>query len=143
MPDPELWLLFDRLKAGLDKQEARRGREGFEEWVQKALPLFQGYVDPVRAAEQERYGDVLCAWFDWLEARRLLRRGEVTWKIPTKGPLIFHPPTMDGLMAVAATLMQGAAGPVTAPSARSSSESSPKIRRASGRRGAPHVASPT
>lgn len=126
MGQPALWAVFDRIKAGLDKQEALRGREGFEDWAKKARPLFEGYVAEVRQADEQSYGHVLCDWLDWLDDRGLAYRGELKWKIPTRGPLVFEPPTMDGLLWIARNLFDAMRAAATAPLAPSSSAPIPK-----------------
>lgn len=94
----ELWHAFDRIRAALLKQEQMRGTPGFGEWLVKALPPFAKYLAFVDAEEVEAYGHVLCEWGNWLEARKLSYRGSLQWEIPSKGPLIFTPPSSDGLM---------------------------------------------
>lgn len=98
----ELWHAFDRIKAGLDKQEQMRSTPGFNEWCVKALPQFAAYLDVVDRMEDTNPGQVLCEWGDWLDARNLAWRGKMKWQIPMAGPLTFYPPTMARLMARAA-----------------------------------------
>lgn len=102
----ELWHAFDRIRAALVKQESLRGTPGFGEWVVKALPLFAKYCAVVDAEEDDCYGHVLCEWGNWLEARKLSYRGRLQWEIPTKGPLIFTPPSSDGLMRKAGEVIR-------------------------------------
>lgn len=94
----DLWRAFDRIRAALLKQEQLRGTPGFGEWVIAALPPFAKYLAFVDAEEDDCYGHVLCEWENWLEARKLSWRGRLQWEIPTKGPLIFTPPSSAGLM---------------------------------------------
>lgn len=98
----ELWHAFDRIKAGLDKQERVRSTPGFGEWCVKALPQFSKHLDVIDRWEDERPGDLLCEYQDWLDARGLAWRGNIRWKIPAQGPLIFYPPTMAMVMDAAA-----------------------------------------
>lgn len=98
----ELWHAFDRIKAGLDKQERMRSTPAFGEWCVKALPQFSKYLDLVDKWDDERPGELLCEWQDWLDARGLAWRGNLRWKIPTGEPLRFYPPTMAMVMQAAA-----------------------------------------
>lgn len=104
----ELWHAFDRIKDGLDKQERMRSTPTFREWYVKALPQFSKYLDTVDKVDDEAPGTLLCEWMDWLDARGLAFRGQIRWKIPTRGPLSFYPPTMDRVMRVAAELTEAA-----------------------------------
>jgi hypothetical protein len=99
-PHERLWELFDRIRAGLLKQEVmRKGTIGkFAEWVHKASPHFAKLVAAIDAECEAHYGLVLCAWLDWLDKRGLAFRGEIRWQIPTKGPLTFTPPSTERLM---------------------------------------------
>lgn len=95
----DLWYAFDRIRAALLKQEQLRGTPGFGEWLVKALPYWAKYITAVDEQEDLAYGVVLCSWGDWLDARKLAWRGRLQWEIPTKGPLIFTPPSMAGLLS--------------------------------------------
>jgi len=95
----ELWHAFDRIKAGLDKQERLRSTPGFREWCVTALPQFAKYLDLVDTWDDANPGLLLCEWQDWMDARGLAWRGTPKWKIPMTGPLTFYPPTMKRLMA--------------------------------------------
>jgi len=95
----ELFYAFDRLRAGLSRQELERKNPAtFGAWVVRALPHFAKLVNAVDDAERENYGDVLNAFGDWLQERKLSWRGKMTWAIPSDGPLHFEPPSMKGLM---------------------------------------------
>lgn len=94
----ELWHAFDRIREALLKQEKARGTRGFGQWVVERLPRFVRYTDFVDEQEQDCYGHVLCSWEDWLEARKLSWRGKIQWEIPMRGPLVFTPPSSEGLM---------------------------------------------
>lgn len=94
----ELWHAFDRIKAGLDKQEQMRSTPGFREWYVRALPQFSTYLDLTDTWDDANPGLLLCEWQDWMDARGLAWRGTPKWKIPTAGPLTFYPPTMARLM---------------------------------------------
>lgn len=98
MTTRELYYHFDRIRAALLKQEMERNGPAFGAWVVKALPHFAKHVAEVDAAEERAYGRVYCAWLDWLDDRKLAWRGQIKWKIPMAGPLIFTPPSSDGLM---------------------------------------------
>ena len=98
----ELWHALDRIKAGLDKQERMRSTPGFNEWCVKALPQFSKYLDVIDRWDDERPGDLLCEYQDWLDARGLAWRGHLRWRIPEKGPLSFYQPTMAMVMNHAA-----------------------------------------
>ena len=102
----ELWHAFDRIKAGLDKQERMRSTPAFGEWCVTALPQFSKYLDLVDKADDDSPGGLLCEWMDWLDAKGLAFRGERKWKIPTKGPLTFYPPTMEGVMKAASEVTE-------------------------------------
>lgn len=102
----ELWHAFDRIKAGLDKQERMRSTPGFGEWCVKALPQFSSYLDAVDLWDDHSPGGLLCEWMDWLDNRGLAWRGERKWKIPTCGPLSFYPPTMEGVVKAAAQITE-------------------------------------
>ena len=102
----ELWHAFDRIKAGLDKQERMRSTPGFGEWCVKALPQFSQYLDLVDKWDDDAPGSLLCEWMDWLDAKGLAWRGERKWKIPTAGPLTFYPPTMESAMKAAAEITE-------------------------------------
>jgi hypothetical protein len=96
----EICHAFDRIRAALAKQESERKKpDTFGAWVVRALPHFVKLVDAIDDAERENYGLVWCAWWDWLDARRLAYRGRITWAIPSDGPLHFTPPSMSGLLA--------------------------------------------
>jgi len=94
----ELWHDFDRIKAGLDKQERLRSTPGFDEWCLEALPQFSKYLDRVDIWDDANPGGLLCEWQDWMDARGLAWRGTPKWKIPMAGPLTFYPPTMARVM---------------------------------------------
>ena len=100
----ELWHAFDRIKAGLDKQERMRSTSGFGEWFVRALPEFSKYLDLTDRWDDDSPGGYLCEWMDWLDNRGLAFRGQRRWKIPTKGPLSFYPPTMESVMKTAAEI---------------------------------------
>lgn len=91
---------FDRIRAGLLKQEVmRKGTiQSFKDWVGKARPHWDALVAEYTAECERHYGLVLCEWLDWLDTNRLAWKGEIRWQIPTKGPLIFTPPSTGGLM---------------------------------------------
>jgi hypothetical protein len=95
-----LWQTLDRIRAGLLKQEVMRTRtiQTFEVWAEKARPHFDQLITTVTAECERHYGLVLCAWLDWLDTSGLAFRGEIRWQIPTKGPLTFTPPSIEGLM---------------------------------------------
>ena len=95
-----LWQTFDRIRAGLLKQEVmRKGTiQKFDIWVRTARPHFEQYTATVAAECERHYGLVLCGWLDWLDKNHLAFRGELRWEIPTKGPLTFTPPSTEGLM---------------------------------------------
>jgi hypothetical protein len=94
----ELWHAFDRIKAGLDKQERLRSTPAFGEWCMTALSQFSKYLDLVDAWDDASPGGLLCEWQDWMDARGLAWRGTPKWKIPMGGPLNFYPPTMAMVM---------------------------------------------
>lgn len=96
MTHDELFATFDRIRDGLLKQEQMRRRPGFAQWVEKARPAFTKYTDAVAA---EPYGKAYCAFLDWADKKGLAWRGELKRPWPTAGPLVFQPPTMDGLLA--------------------------------------------
>lgn len=91
----DLWHHFDRIKAFLLRQE-QKGRDGA--WLVSALPHIARHLDAVTAAEEREYGTTLCSWLDWLDTRQLAWRGKLKWQIPTTGPVIFTPPSQEGLM---------------------------------------------
>ena len=93
MPD-DLWLTFDRIRAFLLKQERER-HNGV--WLVSALPHVARHLDAVSAAEDACYGETLCSWLDWLDSRRYAYRGRLTWQIPMMGPVIFTPPSQEGM----------------------------------------------
>lgn len=100
----ELWHAFDRIKAGLDKQERMRSTSGFGEWCVRALPEFSKYLDLVDKWYDEALGTLHCEWMDWLDHRGLEFRGQLRWKIPMRGPLTFYPPTMEWVTQRAAEI---------------------------------------
>ena len=104
----DLWHHFDRIRAFLLRQDAQRETPGFGAWLVSALPHIARHLDAVAAAEDECYGAVLCDWLDWLDARRYAYRGRLTWQIPTAGPVIFTPPSQEGLMRRLGELLEAA-----------------------------------
>ena len=108
----------------------KRSKADFDEWVEKARPAFTRYADSVAAI---RYGLALCSWLDWLDDRKLAWRGEIRWQIPTQGPLLFTPPSTEGLMARLAEIVGelGLEGTI-ARSARCSAAPTQKTRGARG-----------
>lgn len=102
----ELFEHFDKIRSALAVQEKKRTEPGFGHWLVRALPLWCERIAAVDAAQERAYGRVLCAYYDWLDARKLAWRGEVRWKIPSGGPLHFTPPSMSGLLARAGEVIR-------------------------------------
>jgi len=83
-----MWALWDRIKKGLDAQEkARKKKQGFGDWINRAQPLWDflsdtdtavRYANPVRCSISYGY---------WLSARRL-----EGWLPGTTGPFLWIPP---------------------------------------------------
>lgn len=129
--------LFDRIRAGLNKQEVmRKGTiQSFKAWSEKARPHWDALIAEYTAECERHYGLVLCEWLDWADDRRLAWRGELRWQIPTKGPLTFTPPSTEGLMKKIGELLgELDLIDVTRRLARSSAGPTEKTRGASGGR---------
>jgi hypothetical protein len=102
MEREQLWGHFDRIRSALNLQEAKRLKYGFKEWTAKWQPAFDTLVAEVNA---EPYGKLLCEFLDWADKRGLAWRGELRWRIPMKGPLIFTPPSTEKLMEVIGSVL--------------------------------------